>query len=254
LRAAAGRNRADLFVLRTRYAEFAGWLHQDSGHWSAAVWWTERALSSAQETGDQLMTSYVLVKKSQQAEADGDARLSIAYARAAQTAASLTATVRAVALQQEAHGLALLGQADDCQRKLDQALELAARPSDEDQEGPARYCIPEFVEIARANCLMKLGRPRQAVDIFERGLATLPSHHYRDRGVYLGQLAVAHALEGEADPAVARGRQAHEIARATRSHRIVRELRTLRGKLNRWNDRPEVADFRRSLVETTSAR
>ena len=254
LRVATGRNRDDLFVLRTRYAEFAGWLHQDSGHWSAAVWWTERALSSAQETGDKLMASYVMVKKSQQAEADGDVRLSISYARAAQSAGPLTATVRAVALQQEAQGLALQGQADACQRNLDQALELAARPSDMDQEGPARYCIPEFVEIARAGCLMKLGRPRQAVDIFERQLATLPPDHYRDRGVYLGQLAVAHALQGEAGAAVARGRQAHEVAKATRSHRIVRELRTLGSRLNRWNQLPEVADFRKSLVETTSER
>jgi tetratricopeptide (TPR) repeat protein len=254
LRVATGRNRDDLFVLRTRYAEFAGWLHQDSGHWSAAVWWTERALSSAQETGDELMASYVMVKKSQQAEADGDVRLSISYARAAQSAGRLTATVRAVALQQEAQGLALQGQADACQRNLDQALELAARPSDMDQEGPARYCIPEFVEIARAGCLMKLGRPRQAVDIFERQLATLPPDHYRDRGVYLGQLAVAHALQGEAGAAVARGRQAHEVAKATRSHRIVRELRTLGSRLNRWNQLPEVADFRKSLVETTSER
>jgi ATP/maltotriose-dependent transcriptional regulator MalT len=102
--------------------------------------------------------------------------------------------------------------------------------------------------------MMKLGRPRQAVDIFERQLATLPVHHYRDRGVYLGQLAVAHALQGEARAAVSSGRQAHEVAKATRSHRIVRELRTLRASLNRWNDLPEVAAFRKSLVETTSER
>jgi tetratricopeptide (TPR) repeat protein len=252
LKVAGGRNRADLFALRTRYAEFAGWLHQDSGHWSAAVWWTERALSSAQETGDQLMISYVLVKKSQQAESGGDVRLTVAYARAAQSNTSLTATVRAVALQQEAQGLALQGEADDCQRKLDQALELSGKASDADQEGPARYCIPEFVEIARAGCWMKMGRPRQAIDIFEQQLATLPSHHYRDRGVYLGQLATAHAMNGEPDEAVARGRQAQEVVRATRSHRIVRELRGLSTKLGAWEDLPEVAGFRRSLLETKS--
>jgi tetratricopeptide (TPR) repeat protein len=254
LRAARGSVRADLFALRTRYAEFAGWLHQDSGHWSAAVWWTERALSSAQETHDQLMASYVLVKKSQQAESEGDVRLALTYARAAQSTDSLTATVRAVALQQEANGLAMQGEADDCRRKLDQALELSMRASEADEEGPARYCIPGFVEIARANCLLKMGRPRQAIDIFERELATLPRHHYRDRGVYLGQLALAHAMDGEAVPAVARGRQAHEVARATRSYRIVRELRKLRVKLERWQELPEVAEFRRALTETTAER
>lgn len=254
MRVAGGGNLDDLYLLRTRYAEFAGWLHQDSGHWSAAVWWTERALSSAQETGDGLMTSYVLVKKSQQAEADGDVRLSLTYARAAQSAGSLTATVSAVALQQEAQGLALEGRGDDCLRKLERALHLAARPSEQDWEGPARYCIPEFVEISRAGCLLKLGGTRQAIEIFERGLAVLPAHHYRDRGVYLGQLAAAHAMEGDPAAAVARGREAHEVARATRSHRIVRELRTLSSRLGRWNHLPEVAEFRRSLIETTSER
>jgi tetratricopeptide (TPR) repeat protein len=250
LKVAGGRSRADLFALRTRYAEFAGWLHQDSGHWSAAVWWTERALSSAQETGDGLMASYVLVKKSQQAEADGDVRLAIAFARAAQSNTSLTATVRAVALQQEAQGLALQGEAEECQRKLDQALELSARASEADQDGPARYCIPEFVEISRAGCWMKMGRPRQAIDVYERQLARLPAHHYRDRGVYLGQLATAYAMHGEPDAAVARGRDAQEVVRATLSHRIVRELRGLSRKLGAWDDLPEVEDFRRSLEET----
>jgi hypothetical protein len=55
-------------------------------------------------------------------------------------------------------------------------------------------------------------------------------------------------------PAVACGREAHEVARATRSNRIVRELRKLRVQLQRWDDLPEVADFRSSLVETTSER
>jgi tetratricopeptide (TPR) repeat protein len=249
LKVAGGSSRADLFALRTRYAEFAGWLHQDSGHWSAAVWWTERALSSAQETGDELMTSYILVKKSQQAGSEEDVRLAIAYARAAQASPSLTATVRAVALQEEAQGLARLGEADECHRKLDQALMLAGKASEVDQEGPARYCIPEFIELARANCLLEMGRPRQAIEIFERELARLPSHHYRDRGVYLGQLAVAHAVEREPEPAVVRGREAHDVARATRSNRIFRELKKLNVKLEPWAAQPDVTELRRSLTE-----
>ena len=69
LTVARGESQSDLLKLRTRYAEFAGWLHQDSGQMSAAVWWTERALKSARDTGDSLMTSYLLVKKSVQAAA-----------------------------------------------------------------------------------------------------------------------------------------------------------------------------------------
>jgi tetratricopeptide (TPR) repeat protein len=251
---ARGAARTELLALRTKYAEFAGWLHQDSGHWSAGVWWTERALRSARETGDSLMTAYLMVRKSHQAVVEGDIRLGLRLARAAQGTSSLTPKVRAVALQQEAYGLALAGQADECHRRLDAALELSAQASDRDLDGPARYCIPGFVEMWRATCLMELGRPRQAIDVFERELATLPSHHYRDRGVYLGRLAVAYATEGSPEPAVARGRQAQEVARATGSDRIGRELVRLGLKLDRWRDLPEVSELRRTLGETAPGR
>src|SRR3984893_2511122 len=251
---ARGAARTELLALRTKDAEFAGWLHQDSGHWSAGVWWTERALRSARETGDSLMTAYLMVRKSHQAVVEGDIRLGLRLARAAQGTSSLTPKVRAVALQEEAYGLALAGQADECHRRLDAALELSAQASDRDLEGPARYCIPGFVEMWRATCLMELGRPRQAIDVFERELATLPSHHYRDRGVYLGRLAVAYATEGSPEPAVARGRQAQEVARATGSDRIGRELVRLGLKLDRWRDLPEVSELRRALGETAPGR
>jgi tetratricopeptide (TPR) repeat protein len=249
LTVARGESQSDLLKLRTRYAEFAGWLHQDSGQMSAAVWWTERALKSARDTGDSLMTSYLLVKKSVQAAAEGSPGLAIGFARTAQSGSSLTPKVRAVALQQEAHGLALIGSAEACQRKLDEALELSAKDSEQDHDGPARYCIPAFVQIWRATCLMELGKSREAIDIFERELALLPSGHYRDRGVYLGRLAVAYAGEGTPEAAILPGRQARDVAKSTGSDRITRELRKLYGMLDRWEHVAEVADFRRDLAE-----
>jgi hypothetical protein len=67
----------------------------------------------------------------------------------------------------------------------------------------------------------------RAIEAFERGLAELPATHYRNRGVFLGQLAFAYAVQGIPDAAVSYGRQAHEAARATASHRIVSELKGL---------------------------
>jgi tetratricopeptide (TPR) repeat protein len=254
LTVARGESQADLLALRTRYAEFAGWLHQDSGQWPAAVWWTERALKSARDTGDTLMTAYLLIRKSVQAAEEGSPGLAMGFARAAQTGSSLTPKVRAVALQQEAQGLALIGRVDACQRKLDEALELSAQESERDHDGPARYCIPAFVQIWRATCLMAMGKSREAIDIFEKELALLPSGHYRDRGVYLGRLAVAYAAEGTPEASIVPGGQARDVAKATGSDRITRELKKLYAMLDRWAHVVEVAEFRRGLAEAGFSR
>jgi hypothetical protein len=122
-----GALHTDLLRLRTRYAELAGWLHEDTGTWTAAAWWTNRAMESAREGDDVVMIAYLLIQQSRYAAARGDGRETIELARAAQQAGTLIPTVHACALPQEGHGLSLTGEAAECERKLDRALELAAR-------------------------------------------------------------------------------------------------------------------------------
>jgi len=61
-------------------------------------------------------------------------------------------------------------------------------------------------------------------------------------------------MEVSPEAAVARGRQAQEVARATGSDRISRELVRLELKLDRWRDLPEVSELRRGLAETAPGR
>jgi DNA-binding XRE family transcriptional regulator len=69
----AGPRRVRLLQVGARYAEFASWLNQDSGNVRAATHWADRAMEWAQEVGNPLMVSYVLVRKSDQAAATRDA-------------------------------------------------------------------------------------------------------------------------------------------------------------------------------------
>jgi tetratricopeptide (TPR) repeat protein len=128
---------------------------------------------------------------------------------------------------------------------MDRAVQLAGERSDADALGPASFCIPQEVENRWAVCLLELGRSGRAIEAFERGLAELPATHYRNRGVFLGQLGFAYAVQGIPDAAVSYGRQAHEAARATASHRIVSELKVLRSKLRVWEKLSAVAEFQR---------
>lgn len=239
----------ELLRLGARYAEFSSWLYQDVGDVRAALLWADRAMEWAHEAGDPVMVPYVLARKSDQATGARDGARAIGLAQAAQRKTGyLPARVHAVAVLQEARGLALVGDEVACQRRLDDALELASIGQPSSEGGPGRYCTLEFVELQRATCLMELGRARPAIESFERGLASLPTIHRRDRGVYLSRLAVAHAIDGDPEAASAMGLQASQIAHVTGSGRIATELHRLRSSLTPWRDRPSVASLNQAMA------
>jgi transcriptional regulator with XRE-family HTH domain len=244
----AGAKRVRLLQVGARYGEFASWLNQDSGNARAATHWADRAMEWAQEAGNPLMMSYVLVRKSDQAAATRDAPRTIGLAQSAlQHRRRLTSRGRAVALQQLAVGYALANDEVACQRALDTAAQLAERSQQEGDEGPGRYCTPAYVEIQRAASWIELGRPERAIDLFEDSLATLPSVHRRDRGVYLARLASAYALSDSPETSARKGWEALTVAQATGSRRITTELGQLGGRLARWESMPEVGQLLKEL-------
>ena len=248
--AASGDVRTELFAVRAKYAEFAGWLYQDAGNARAADYWSDRALEWATVADDHFLTSYVLMRKSNQASGVGDAVRTLDLAHAAlHKPDRLTPRVRALALRQEAHGYALAGDATACARALEAAVEQAALDEDHgDQERiETGYCTPAYVEMEAADCWMTLGRPDKAIAIFENGLAAWPSDYQRDRGVHLARLAVAHAANREPEQACAVAREALTIAVSTGSGRATTELRRAVGRLARC-DLPAVAELREALA------
>jgi transcriptional regulator with XRE-family HTH domain len=108
LTVAAGEGRAELLTVGARYAEFAGWLHQDAGNPQEAAYWSDRAMGWAQAADNDLMVSYVLMRKSNQASGQGDANRALGLARASLRGQDrLSPRARALALRQEARGHAL---------------------------------------------------------------------------------------------------------------------------------------------------
>jgi tetratricopeptide (TPR) repeat protein/DNA-binding transcriptional regulator YiaG len=247
---ASGDVRTELLTVGARYAEFAGWLYQDAGNVRAADYWSDRGLEWATVADNDLLTSYVLMRKSNQASGIGDAARTLDLAQAAlRKRDRLTPRVRALALRQEAHGYALAGDAAGCARALEAAAEQAASLEDHgDQERVLTgYCTPTYVEMEAADCWMTLGQPDKSIAIFEHGLAAWPADYQRDRGVHLARLAVAHAANHEPEQACAVARQALTIAANTGSGRAIAELRRAVGRLARC-DLPPVAELRESLA------
>jgi transcriptional regulator with XRE-family HTH domain/tetratricopeptide (TPR) repeat protein len=251
LTVASGEGRNELLTVGARYAEFTGWLHHDAGDPQAAAYWSDRAMGWAQAAGNDLMVSYVLMRKSNQASSQGDASRTLGLARAALRGQDrLSSRARALALRQEARGHALSGDPTGCARALDAAREQAAVSEDQGDEDRilTGYCTPAFIEMEAADCAMLLGEPDRAVVTFQHGLATLPAQYQRDRAVNLARLAVAHAASQEPERACAVAQEAAAIVHSTWSARAVDELRRLPTLLSRWPDLAPVAELEATLA------
>jgi hypothetical protein len=104
----------------------------------------------------------------------------------------------------------------------------------------------DTLEEQAATCYRNVGRPRDAIPIFERKIAALPANLHRDRGHQMAKLAnaVIATRQPEPDRAAQLGLACLELARHTGSARISKELHTLhRALLARWPDQPGTCAF-----------
>lgn len=226
-RSVSGAIRIDLLRLASRYAEFAGWVHQDAGDLTAAMYWTDRAMDCAYELDDPVATSYVLHRKSNIATDAGHAGLALGLAEAAlRNPSPLPPQLRAVALRQRANASAMNGDRDGCAAALDGAR---AALADDDEAGAfAPYCTPAYIEMEAGACWLKLGDSLRAVQALTCSAEAWPTGQDRDRGLCLARLAAAHAVADAPEAAAATGVAAVEAVRAANSARSLAQLRHVR--------------------------
>lgn len=245
-RNARGDVRRRLLGTGAMYAEFYGWLHEEIGDLRGAGVWTSRALEQGQAADDRDVVAYCYVRMSQLAEVDGDDDRVIGLARAAQRETGLSPIVRAMAVRQEARGLARAGQ-DACMQRFDLAKSLvlsAERPqSDEYSIG---YCFTELhVSMQRAASLVDLADHRRAIDAYTDLVPRWGAVCQWEQGVHTARLAYAHAANGDVDQAVDLGFAALDLARATGSQLIVNEL----DKLDPWSATPAIAELAAEVTQ-----
>jgi hypothetical protein len=205
----------------------------------------------AQQLGDPRLLSYVLMRKSNIASDARDGEAALAFAGAAlRDWGRLTPRLRAVALRQQAHGLALGGDAAACARTLDLAAEqLSAGRGDGPELDLTLYCTTSYLDMEAATCWTELGQPGRAVEALEHGLDTWRPEFRRDLGLSLARLAVAYAADSELDQSWSVAERALAIARETRSARAVRELTRLKAHFTGPQGHPAAGDLRQALVE-----
>lgn len=243
--------RAALLSVGADGAEFAGWLYRDLQDHASATYWYDRAMEWAQAANDTAMQGYVLLKKSQMAYDERDALRVSTLAEAAQRGPwQLPATVRAEVTQQEALGLAMLGEPMSAvKRKIDEARELLENHSRDSQgdELFGIYFTAETLSLRCATCYTEAGKPAQAAALFADVIAGTTLSR-RDGGFFRARRATALALSGEPDEAAKVGLQAMQIARETNSERTIRVLAEVAHVLTPWSSRPRPRELKEALA------
>ncbi|HZD15413.1 MAG TPA: helix-turn-helix transcriptional regulator [Pseudonocardiaceae bacterium] len=247
LSSARGRDRNQFLYVGARYAEFAGWVYQDTGDLNSAMQMSSVALDFAQEADDETLISYILMRRSNIATDAKRPQLALKLADAAlDKAKRLSPRYYAVALRQRAHAFAQLGQPDDCARTLELAFKCADQ-SVESEKDLAQYCTLEYVEMEAAHCWIELGQADKAISILQRSLAGWKPEHRRDLGLCLARLAVAHASNDQIANAVIVAERSLDIASETKSARTRDQLAQISGILIARGARDEAQRFDRKI-------
>jgi transcriptional regulator with XRE-family HTH domain len=224
LAGARGKDRTHLLYVGARYAEFVGWIYQDTGSLDTAMQMSNTALDFAEEAEDDALASYILMRKSNIATDAARPELALRLAGSAlRGAAKLSPRLRAVVLRQQANAFMQSGDAESCTRALDAAFALADQTPDSETD-LAHYCTREYLEMEAAHCWVELGRPSDAVATLQQGLAGWRPEYRRDLGLCLARLSAAHARQEQAEHAVYVAERSLAIARETRSFRVESQL------------------------------
>jgi len=264
--------------LAARYAEYTGWMAQEAGDETRAVWWTDRAVSFAAAAGESDMAAYALVRRGLIALYRHDAAQTVELARRAQRATE-DRRIRGLAAQREAQGLALAGDYDGCARALDLAARLLdAAATDERSSATSTNTastntastntastnitstntvgsthVADPVAAATGWCLFDLGYTARAAEVLRQECARIPDHAHRAGARFGARLSLALAASGEIEEACVVAKDVLDRCARVDSATIRVDLRALGRELNRWHANPEVRDIRLRIVEHLSS-
>jgi transcriptional regulator with XRE-family HTH domain len=242
------RGGPEIAHLAARFAEFAGWLMQDSGDDTQALRLTERSVDYADAAGDAELATYNLMRKANVLTTLGQAQLAATTARKALASATerFPALVP-VCLRQ--HALATSRQRDE--RSTYEAIETALTLTNTAvaADGLSPYCTRSYVQMEAALCLLLLRQPAAAEQACTSALADWPDGLVRDRTLCLARRGMALVELREVDEACVAAMLALDGVRAAPSGRTIHLLRVIARRLRPFNRNPSVRELTAALAE-----
>jgi tetratricopeptide (TPR) repeat protein len=253
---ARGPARSRVIDMAAQWAEFAGWLHTNTGQSREARMWFDRASEWAIEAENTTLAATAFSFKGYLAFLLGQIGPMVGLTQAAQRDASVWVGQRGYDAYQEARGLALLADLEAAVRKVDEGRELAALAHEQSDERPPwiYYYTPSFYALERGLTYRYLGRDNashndEAIRSLTAALAGVGESRASEWvGEYVYHLAVAYVQAGAPDKACETAMEVMGIACATESVRLFERLRVIHARLaQRWPDDPPVIELGEAL-------
>lgn len=237
-----GHTSRRLLSLSSRYAEYAGWLAQETGNDLVALRWTRRAVDLADAAGDASFAAYGFVRHGLVTMYRGEATQTTQLAGRAQ-ASSLPTRIRGLAAAREAQGHAIGADYDSAMRALDHAATLLSADGDSEQNVIGTRNLADQSEMTRGWCLYDLGRPGDAAWVIGQQVASIPRQATRSRVRYGVRLALAHAAAGDIDHACVLTAGLLDDIGKVRSATVAKDLRALARVLGRHPGNRDVREL-----------
>lgn len=249
---AGSRECRSLLLAQARWYEFTSWAADNALDTSTASSWLADALSLAEQAGNGRLSSYILMRRAQQAaeqnRASDAADLAI---KARREFGSMPPRTRALSFVREAHAHALLGDAraaslaiNDAHHAIDQSTAMAP-------DGLDSHCTNLYVAGYDGYCQLLLGAASQAVALLEDVINLWPHDMRQDEVMWRTWLAAAYASSGRLPEAGHAAIEALNLAAITGSARANTALQQLSSELVGSAHVAEVRQFRTMLITTT---
>lgn len=249
---AFGPVRSAVVDVAAQWAQFAGWLALQTDDLADCDARFSQAIHLAAEIDDETMTATVLSFRGYAAWRAGDPGPVVGLAQAAQRR-GVALSQRAYAAGLEARGLAMIGDAEGAERKVDLMVERSADlASQPDQMLPPwlYWYTPAFFACQRGIVLgyfAAIPRYHQlASEALASGYDELPaSGKTSEWGAgYLVHLGAAHARAGDVEAACDAALRAAAIGRQLTSEPLTTQLSRLRQSMaRRWPDDARIAQL-----------
>ncbi len=211
----------------------------------------EQARAAAHDAGSPELSIYALCEWSYTESWQGQAAANgIDLAAVAQSLVSKTEDplMRVGAAQRAATAYAFDGQDKACMVELERAQDSLASARQVSAESPAYFWNKGYLTSHRSECLLRLGKPQEAVASASAGLMLYDKSFVDGYAVCTLHLGNAHLQSGEIDEAARVIGSAASLAARTRSARLVKELRTTRARMQPWQDSQAIKELDEQLA------